>query len=100
MNSFYSLCDVLVCRAGGSTLAEALRWGIPTLAVPWEAAAEGHQVKNALCFAAEGGGDVWRENDNTPLEKAIEALLKRTSPACGGAVEVSSSQKLAKAAGL
>ena len=100
MNPFYSLCDVLVCRAGGSTLAEALRWGIPTLAVPWEGAAEGHQVKNALCFAAEGGGDVWRENDNTPLEKAIEALLERTSPACGGAAEVSSSQRLAKAAGL
>ena len=43
---------------------------------------------------------VWRENDDTPLEKAIEALLERTSPACGSAVEVSSSQKLANAAGL
>ncbi|MCR5346909.1 MAG: UDP-N-acetylglucosamine--N-acetylmuramyl-(pentapeptide) pyrophosphoryl-undecaprenol N-acetylglucosamine transferase [Fretibacterium sp.] len=101
MDAFYSLCDVLVCRAGGSTLAEALRWGIPSLAVPWEGAAEGHQVRNALCFAAEGGGEVWRETSGSSLEKAIGALLERPFPGCGDAAgEVCASQKLADAAEL
>ena len=45
MNPFYSLCDVLICRAGGSTLAEVLQWGIPAVVVPWEGAAEGHQER-------------------------------------------------------
>ncbi|MCR4819192.1 MAG: UDP-N-acetylglucosamine--N-acetylmuramyl-(pentapeptide) pyrophosphoryl-undecaprenol N-acetylglucosamine transferase [Fretibacterium sp.] len=101
MNPFYSLCDVLVCRAGGSTLAEALRWGIPTLAIPWEKSAEGHQVKNALCFAAEGGGSVWRENSGTTsLEDEVKALLERTFTACENATRLSSSLKLAQTAGF
>lgn len=50
MNPFYSICDVLVCRAGGSTLAEALKWGIPTVSVPWRGAADNHQEANAKEF--------------------------------------------------
>lgn len=50
MNPFYSVCDVLVCRAGGSTLAEALKWGMPAITIPWLGAAENHQVKNAEEF--------------------------------------------------
>lgn len=75
MNPFYSLCDVLACRAGGSTLAEAMAWGIPAVAVPWEGAAEGHQERNARCFAESGGGIVWRESGDGSLEDAIERLL-------------------------
>ncbi len=50
MNAFYSICDVLVCRAGGSTLAEALKWNLPTVSVPWNGAADNHQNFNALEF--------------------------------------------------
>ena len=61
MNPFYSLCDALICRAGGSTLAEALAWKIPAVSVPWLASAENHQVKNAQCFVKLGGGLVYLE---------------------------------------
>lgn len=78
MNPFYSLCDALVCRAGGSTLAEALRWRIPSVTVPWSAAADGHQERNAKCFAAIGGGAVWHEGgDQSELASAIETQLIR-----------------------
>ncbi|MBQ7220098.1 MAG: UDP-N-acetylglucosamine--N-acetylmuramyl-(pentapeptide) pyrophosphoryl-undecaprenol N-acetylglucosamine transferase [Synergistaceae bacterium] len=50
MNAFYSVCDVLVCRAGGSTLAEALKWGMPTITIPWPGAMDNHQTKNAQEF--------------------------------------------------
>ena len=50
MNPFYSACDVLVCRSGGSTLAEALKWEIPTITIPWPGAMDNHQSKNAEEF--------------------------------------------------
>ena len=50
MNPFYSICDVVVCRAGGSTLAEILKWKIPAVSIPWPQAADNHQVKNAKEF--------------------------------------------------
>lgn len=50
MNPFYSLCNVLVCRAGGSTLAEALKWGMPAITIPWPGAMDNHQEKNAHEF--------------------------------------------------
>lgn len=49
-NPFYSVCDVIVCRAGGSTLAEVLKWEIPAVSIPWPKAADNHQVKNAQEF--------------------------------------------------
>ncbi len=50
MNPFYSVCDILVCRAGGSTLAEALKWGMPTITIPWPGAMDNHQQSNAEEF--------------------------------------------------
>lgn len=50
MNPFYSVCDVLVCRSGGSTLGEALKWGMPVITIPWPGAMNNHQQKNAEEF--------------------------------------------------
>ena len=50
VNPFFSICDVIVCRAGGSTLAEALKWEIPAVTIPWPEAADNHQEDNAREF--------------------------------------------------
>ena len=50
MNAFYSVSDVLVCRAGGSTLAEVLKWGMPAVTIAWPGAMDNHQEKNAREF--------------------------------------------------
>ena len=50
MNPFYSMCDVVVCRAGGSTLAEIMKWNIPAVTIAWKNAADNHQEKNAQEF--------------------------------------------------
>ena len=50
MNTFYSACDVLICRSGGSTLAEAIKWNIPTITIAWPQSAEHHQEYNAIEF--------------------------------------------------
>jgi len=39
-----------VCRSGGSTLAEAMKWGMPAITIPWPGAMDNHQAKNAEEF--------------------------------------------------
>ena len=99
VDPLYSLCDALICRAGASTLAEALRWGLPTVAVPWMQAADGHQARNALSFVEAGGGVLWREGDALPLAGVIEDLLER-GRASVPVGEDAASVAIARAAGL
>jgi UDP-N-acetylglucosamine--N-acetylmuramyl-(pentapeptide) pyrophosphoryl-undecaprenol N-acetylglucosamine transferase len=46
-------CDIAVARAGGS-VAELLARGVPSVLVPWPAAAGDHQTANAQAVAAAG----------------------------------------------
>lgn len=63
MNTFYSACDVLICRSGGSTLAEAIKWDIPTITIAWPKSAEHHQEYNAQEFIKIfKNGHVFNEN--------------------------------------
>jgi len=47
MNAAYSSCDLLLARAGATTIAEMLNLGIPTILVPSPNVAENHQHLNA-----------------------------------------------------
>ena len=47
MNSAYSACDLLLARAGATTIAELLNLGIPAILVPSPNVAENHQYFNA-----------------------------------------------------
>jgi len=47
MNLAYSACDLLLARAGATTLAEILTLGIPSILVPSPNVAENHQYFNA-----------------------------------------------------
>ena len=48
-------CDLVVCRAGGSTLAEVAAAGVPAVLLPYPHAADDHQRKNADLFRESGG---------------------------------------------
>ncbi|EFC92149.1 Undecaprenyldiphospho-muramoylpentapeptidebeta-N -acetylglucosaminyltransferase [Dethiosulfovibrio peptidovorans DSM 11002] len=50
MSPIYGVADMVICRAGGATLAEIGELGIPAVVVPWEKASDGHQYENALSF--------------------------------------------------
>src|SRR5580704_678739 len=50
----HAAADVVVSRAGASTLAENAVSGLPALLVPYPHAAEDHQRKNAQVFATRG----------------------------------------------
>lgn len=65
MNPFYSACDVLVCRSGGSTLAEVMKWGMPAITIPWPGAMDNHQQKNAEEFVKLAvNGRIFCEKDS------------------------------------
>ncbi len=80
----------VVCRAGALTVSELLHYGVPAVLIPWEGAAEGHQVRNAEFVAKIGRGVVVRESEATPsrILEAIRVALglgklpeKKTNPA-------------------
>jgi len=47
MDEAFALADLIVSRAGASSLAEITSCGKPALLIPWEDAADGHQRENA-----------------------------------------------------
>jgi UDP-N-acetylglucosamine--N-acetylmuramyl-(pentapeptide) pyrophosphoryl-undecaprenol N-acetylglucosamine transferase len=66
MAEIYRQADLLVSRAGATTLAEAAVAGIPALLIPYPFAADNHQEKNAAHYVAGGGARQFREAELTP----------------------------------
>jgi UDP-N-acetylglucosamine--N-acetylmuramyl-(pentapeptide) pyrophosphoryl-undecaprenol N-acetylglucosamine transferase len=64
--------QLVICRAGASTIAELAAVGRPALLVPYPHAADDHQSVNARCFAAAGGGKVIAQPDFRPEALAAE----------------------------
>jgi UDP-N-acetylglucosamine--N-acetylmuramyl-(pentapeptide) pyrophosphoryl-undecaprenol N-acetylglucosamine transferase len=57
--------DLVICRAGATTLAELAVLGRPAVLVPFPAATDDHQRKNAAVVAAAGAAVVVDERDLT-----------------------------------
>jgi UDP-N-acetylglucosamine--N-acetylmuramyl-(pentapeptide) pyrophosphoryl-undecaprenol N-acetylglucosamine transferase len=55
--------DVVVSRAGASTIAELVAVGVPAILVPWADAADDHQRTNARWLADAGAAVVIEERD-------------------------------------
>ena len=64
--------DLVVCRAGATTLAEVAASGLPAVVVPLPQAAGDHQRRNAAVFAEAGAAEVIEQAD---LEDRLAARL-------------------------
>ena len=64
--------DMVVCRAGATTLAEVAAAGLPAVIAPLPTAANDHQRRNAAAFAAAGAAEVVEEAD---LERRLACRL-------------------------
>jgi len=71
-----SEADLIVCRAGATTVAEIAAAGKPAIFIPLPTAADDHQRKNAEAFAAAGAAEVLAQSDlsGAVLAKRIAAL--------------------------
>ena len=63
MHLFYSAADLVVSRAGGSTVSELAVYGKYALLLPYPFAAENHQEDNARWLASAGGAEILHDNE-------------------------------------
>lgn len=73
MGAAFSMTDIIICRAGATTIAEITAIGIPAILIPYPHAADNHQYWNAMELASSGGGYLLQQIDLTP-EKIIELI--------------------------
>jgi len=63
MAELYSRADLLICRAGATTVAEVTALGKAVIFIPFPYAADNHQVLNARMLADEGAAEMIVEKD-------------------------------------
>lgn len=69
----YAAADLVLARAGASTLAEIEAVGVPAILVPYPHASEGHQHANAQVLAARGAAVVV---DDAAIGERLGSLLE------------------------
>jgi len=77
MPLLYSAADVVVSRAGGSTVAELAAAGVPAVLVPLPGAPDDHQTANGMALVRAGAAVLVPDAELTPerLAAELEALL-------------------------
>jgi len=76
MGEAYGRADLVVCRAGATTLSEITSLGKPAILVPYPFAADDHQRSNADSLVSRGAAELLLDADlnGESLAKAILAL--------------------------
>ena len=82
MASAYGWADLAVCRSGALTVAELAAAGVPAILVPFPAAVDDHQTRNAEYAVKAGAAKLLPEGDLTPISLAVmlRALLEAGRP--------------------
>ena len=78
MGPLYAAADLLICRSGATTLAEATARGVPMILIPWAAASNAEQKLNAEPLVKAGAAVVLSDGDLAAgaLENAVSELLE------------------------
>lgn len=74
--SAFADADLIVCRAGASTVTEIAAVGAAALFVPFPSAVDDHQTSNARFLVASGAGWQMAQRDLTP--STLAELLQKT----------------------
>jgi len=80
MTEIYSLADLVISRAGATTLAELTVFHKPVIFVPFPFAADNHQEMNGRYLVEAGGGLMFKQSelDGEKLGMEIKRLLTDT----------------------
>ena len=76
MDLAYAAADVIISRAGASSVSELCIVGKPTIFIPSPNVAEDHQTKNAKSIADKHGAILLKENELETFPIVFETLLK------------------------
>lgn len=77
VEEIYSIADVMVCRAGGMTIAEVTACGIPAIFIPLPSQTGNNQVLNAHTVA-KAGAAVVLEQGTFKVETLVKHLTNMT----------------------
>lgn len=75
MVDLYAAADLLLCRAGASTIAEIAVTGVPAVVVPWPGAADDHQTLNAS-WLVEAGAAVLLTDDQCATADGARLVVR------------------------
>jgi len=75
MAKAYQWADIVICRAGASTLAELCAVGIGSVLVPFALAVDDHQTRNAQYLCEHGAAHLLTQNEN--LANGLHQLLSQ-----------------------
>jgi len=77
MASRYRGADLVVCRAGATTVAELTVLGKPALFIPYPFAADNHQERNARALVDQGAARMMHERDlsGADLARCLDELI-------------------------
>lgn len=63
MEEAYSAADLVISRAGASSLSEISQFGLPSILIPYPFATDDHQTANAGIYVAAGAAEMLRESE-------------------------------------
>jgi UDP-N-acetylglucosamine--N-acetylmuramyl-(pentapeptide) pyrophosphoryl-undecaprenol N-acetylglucosamine transferase len=76
MDLAYAAADIIISRAGASSVSELCIVGKPSIFIPSPNVAEDHQTKNAKSIADKHGAILLKENELETFPIVFETLLK------------------------
>ena len=68
MAEAYCWADVVICRAGASTVSEIAAIGIPAVFIPFPFAVDDHQTENAIIMQKLGAAWVLQQKETSSLQ--------------------------------
>jgi UDP-N-acetylglucosamine--N-acetylmuramyl-(pentapeptide) pyrophosphoryl-undecaprenol N-acetylglucosamine transferase len=74
MDYAYAASDLVICRAGATTIAELTLLGKPAILIPYPYSAANHQVENAKSIAETGAAEI--VSDQEISEKLLSVVMK------------------------
>jgi UDP-N-acetylglucosamine--N-acetylmuramyl-(pentapeptide) pyrophosphoryl-undecaprenol N-acetylglucosamine transferase len=74
MAPLYQKAALVISRAGATTLAEIMMFGIPAILIPYPHAADNHQEKNGQILVDRGGASMFAEGELTGARLGREIL--------------------------
>lgn len=101
--SAYAEADLVICRAGASTVTELAAVGAPSVLVPFPFAVDDHQTTNAQFLVQAGGGCLIQQRDLSPqvladlLQKAERENLLRQGVAAKNVEKISATAEMVAA---
>jgi len=104
MRDFYAASDLVLSRAGASSIFEIAAWGKPSILLPLGNAAQDHQRKNAYEYAGAGACIIIEEDNLTPhllfaeVKKALDdtSLMRKMGEAAQRFSRIDSAEVIAR----